>query len=99
MKIITRARGIPAYSTKKGMMRIEPLKEEQRLWLKLDTGKDQYIVELDKFELAIVMAEAFSNREVRETCIRDGLIRREELKEFHEEAMQKIYGGRDDDES
>jgi len=82
MKIITRAKGIPAYTIKKGILRIEPDEKEAKIWLKLDVGKEQYIVELDRFELARVIACAIYIDEIIATCERDGLIKKEEIKKL-----------------
>jgi len=72
VKIVTRGKGIPKYSIKKGIMRVEfaPNKCE-KIWIKMDTkSNEQYIIELDKFELAIVSAAGLEDKEVREKISR-----------------------------
>jgi len=72
MKIITRGKGIPEFSMKRGIMRIDftPNKEE-KIWLKLDaSNKGQYIIELTKFELAKAIAVGMLDDEVIRICKR-----------------------------
>jgi len=72
MKIITRGKGIPEYTIKKGIMRIDwgPDKDE-KFWVKMDTeSNEQYIVEFNKWELAKLSAFALEDNEVRKAVLR-----------------------------
>jgi len=79
MEITTRGKGIPEFSIKRGMMTVEfSPNEEKTVWLKLDvSGKEQYIVELTKFEIARVIAVGILDDEVMEICERNGWLRKE----------------------
>ena len=65
MKIITRGEGIRKYTIKKGEMSAEDT--EGKLWLKLDIfPSTQYIVELEKREIAKIVRIGLKNKEVAE---------------------------------
>ena len=72
MKIVTRGKGIPEYTIKKGIMRIdsEPSKDE-KFWIKMDTeSNEQYIVEFNEWELAKLSAFALQDKKIREAISR-----------------------------
>jgi len=77
MKIITRGKGIPAYTIKKGDMRLdfEPNKND-KIWLKMNvSANEQYIVELNEFEISIVINLVLQDEKVKEVVLRRSYVR------------------------
>jgi len=77
MKIITRGKGIPAYTIKKGDMRLdfEPNKND-KIWLKMNvSANEQYIAELNEFEIPIVIDLVLRDEKVKEAALRRPYVR------------------------
>jgi len=77
MKIITRSKGIPAYTIKKGDMRIDfrPNKND-KVWLAMDvSANEQYIVELNEYEIPKLIDLVLRDERVKEAALRRPYVR------------------------
>ena len=78
MKIITRSKGISPYTIKKGDMRLdfEPNKDD-KIWLKMNvSANEQYLVELNEFEMSIVIDLVLQDEKVKEAVLRRSYVRK-----------------------
>jgi len=78
MKIITRSKGISPYTIKKGDMRLdfEPNKND-KIWLKMNvSANEQYIAELNEFEIPIVIDLVLRDEKVKEAALRRPYVRK-----------------------
>ena len=82
MKLTTRVKEIPGYSQIKGDMSIDDTNDI--FWLKLtyNSGKNQCIIELSKFEVAQIINVGLRNSEIMASCKRQ---RKNVIKDFLEE--------------
>ena len=70
MKIITRGKRIPKYSTVKGLMTVDVTNDS--FWLKMDydSGSSQCIVDLSEFEVAQIINIGLKNTKIVAACKR-----------------------------
>ena len=85
MKITTRGKGILAYKVKTGVMSVDFVPNKgDKVWLKMDvSGKEQYIIELEKFDVARLIAIGLQDKEIFTICQRNGWLKLGEEVKLH----------------